>query len=324
MNKPLVSVVVPVYRAEPFLHKCLDSIIGQSYTRMEIILVDDGSPDMSGSICEEYARSDPRINVIHQKNEGVSCARNAGMDCAAGQLVTFVDADDWLEPGHIEILVRGCESRDCSICGFWVENRGSSIQWKAERPENLSAEAAMERLLSPVQFQGSVCNKLFRTALIHKAGIRFREDISYMEDLLFCANYFSLCKSVFCSDQATYHYRQHPASAVGNMRVSEKWLHGRMTALDALNGVRAVCHSPAAVKLCRAREQTEYMEILLRLMKARAMRDKSRWLTHKMRTGIGSVLFSALPAKIKAKYVFVTLCPRLYCKSVMFRNKRRK
>lgn len=322
MNEPLVSIIVPVYRAEPFLHKCLDSIIEQSYTRIEIILIDDGSPDRSGSICEEFAKNDPRIYVIHQKNGGVSCARNTGMDCATGQLITFVDADDWLEPKHIEILVHGREGWDCSICGYWVENRETSIPWKMERAKNLSAETAMERLLSPFEFQGSVCNKLFRTALIHEAGIRFSEDITYMEDMLFCANYFNLCKSVFCTNQATYHYRQHSASAVGNMRVSEEWLHGRMTAFDALNGVRAVCHSPAAVKLCKAREQTEYMEILLRLMKARTMRDKIKWLTHKMRTGIGSVLFSALPAKIKVKYVFVTFCPRLYCKLVKcFRSK---
>ena len=143
MNEPLVSIIVPVYRAEPFLHKCLDSIIEQSYTRIEIILIDDGSPDMSGSICEEYAKNDPRICVIHQKNKGVSCARNTGMDCATGQLVTFVDADDWLEPEHIEMLVHGRESWDCSICGYWVENRGTSIQWKMERAENLSSETAM-------------------------------------------------------------------------------------------------------------------------------------------------------------------------------------
>lgn len=323
MNEPLVSVIVPVFRAEPFLNKCLDSIITQRYTRLEVVLIDDGSPDMSGSICEEYANKDARICVIHQENGGVSRARNVGMERVTGQLITFVDADDWLEPEHIEILVHGIDSCDCSICGYWVENRkGSSIPWKLGKTEKLSAETAMERLLSPFGFQGSVCNKLFRLSLIREARIRFREDITYMEDMLFCANYFSLCKKIVCVRQVTYHYRQHSTSAVGNMCVSKKWLRGRMTAFDALKGVHTVCRSPMAKKLCEARKQTECMEILLRLIKAQAMQDEIKRLMHKMRSGTGSVLLSALPAKMKIKYVFVMLCPRVYCKlAKCFRKK---
>ena len=313
VKEPLVSVVVPVYKTEPFLHQCLDSILTQSYARMEIILIDDGSPDKSGFICEEYAQKDSRVHVIRQENRGVSHARNVGIDRAVGQMVTFVDSDDWLEPDHVEALVHGIENCDGSICGYWIEEAETSIQRKTNGAEILSAEASMEQLLSPCGFLGSVCNKMFRTSLIREGNIRFREDVAYMEDLLFCAHYFSRCKMIFCIDRATYHYRQHDASAVGNMRASEEWLRGRMTAFDALKEVRTLCCSPAAGKLCDARVQTEYMEILLRLLKAQAMQDRRENLTHRVRTGIGMVLFSSLPAKIKTKYFLVALWPQLYC-----------
>lgn len=313
MNGPLVSVIVPIYRAELYLNQCLDSIVTQRYTRLEIILVDDGSPDMSSSICEEYAGRDTRINVIHQEHRGVSRARNTGMDRAAGQLVTFVDADDWLEPKHIEILVNGIRNCECGICGYWIEKEKCSVPQKIGRARRFSKEMAMEKLLSPFAFQGYVCNKIFRLSIIREAGLRFREDITYMEDMLFCANYFRLCRVVFCTDQVTYHYRQHAGSTVGSICISEQWLRSRMTVFNALDGVRAVCCSPRAVRLCNAREQTECMEILLRLMKAKTMWDEISDLTGRVRAGVGRVLVSLLPVKMKVKYVFVALCPRLYC-----------
>ncbi len=311
--EPLVSIIVPVYQAEPFLRKCLDSILAQSYTRMEIILIDDGSQDMSGSICEEYVQRDFRMRVIHQKNRGVSPARNAGIESATGQLVTFIDSDDWVAPEHIEILVRGIENCDCSICGYWVEEQKSSIERKAKKIEEFSADAAIERLLAPRGILGSVCNKMFRLSTIRGAKIQFREDVTYMEDMLFCASYFNLCKTLFCINQATYHYRQHAASTVGSLSVSMEWLQRRMTAFEALKGVRTVCHSAAAVRLCGAREQTECMEILLRLLKAGSMRDESKRLICRMRFGMWKVLRSPLPVKIKLKYFFAALWPEWYC-----------
>ena len=96
LNKPLVSVVVPVYNVEPYLHRCVDSILTQTYQNLEVILVDDGSPDNCSIICDEYAKLDPRIHVIHKENGGVSSARNAALDAARGDYVTFVDSDDYL------------------------------------------------------------------------------------------------------------------------------------------------------------------------------------------------------------------------------------
>ena len=106
MQTPKISVIVPVYKVEPYLRKCLDSIVGQTYQNLEIILVDDGSPDKCGEICDEYARRDERIQVIHQENGGVSAARNAGLKKVTGEWIGWIDPDDWAEPDMFEYLLK--------------------------------------------------------------------------------------------------------------------------------------------------------------------------------------------------------------------------
>lgn len=114
----LVSVIVPVYKAEAYLCQCLDSICGQSYRELEIVLVDDGSPDLCGAICDEYAAKDGRITVLHQKNAGISQARNVGLCAAEGEFVLFVDSDDWIEPDTCEVAVAAAKTHKADIV-FW-------------------------------------------------------------------------------------------------------------------------------------------------------------------------------------------------------------
>ena len=104
IDKPLISIIVPVYKVEPFLRRCIDSILAQTYTNLEIILVDDGSPDNCGLICDEYAAKDSRIKVIHKENGGVSIARNCGLDSSNGDYIVFIDSDDFVAKKHIENL----------------------------------------------------------------------------------------------------------------------------------------------------------------------------------------------------------------------------
>ena len=111
--KDLISVIVPVYNVEKYLNKCLDSIISQTYTNLEIILIDDGSTDNCGKICDEYASKDKRIKVIHKENAGVSSARNYGIQCATGDWIMFVDSDDWIEFDAINSIRREC--RMCNL-----------------------------------------------------------------------------------------------------------------------------------------------------------------------------------------------------------------
>ena len=111
----LISVIVPVYKVEQYLPKCVESILAQTYTNLEILLVDDGSPDNCGAICEEYARKDPRIKVIHKENGGLSSARNAALDIARGEYIGFVDSDDWIQPEMYETLLSGIKKNDADM-----------------------------------------------------------------------------------------------------------------------------------------------------------------------------------------------------------------
>ena len=114
-REPKISVIVPVYKVEPYLRKCLDSIINQTYRNLQIILVDDGSPDNCGAICDEYASKDSRIEVIHQENGGVSAARNAGLKLAAGDYIGWVDSDDWIEPDMYAYMLENMQKYEADI-----------------------------------------------------------------------------------------------------------------------------------------------------------------------------------------------------------------
>ena len=116
---PELSVIVPVYKVEKYLSKCIDSILAQTFTDFELILIDDGSPDRCGEICDEYAAKDSRIIVIHQQNKGVSAARNAGLEIAKGKYIGFVDSDDWIEPEMYQILIATANetASELVICG---------------------------------------------------------------------------------------------------------------------------------------------------------------------------------------------------------------
>ena len=181
---PKVSIIVPVYKAEKYLNRCIDSILAQTFTDWELLLIDDGSPDRSGDICDEYAKKDTRIRVFHKKNGGVSSARNAGLDVAKGQWVVFVDSDDWCEENYLcdfintqNILHEECvvlQGRMNEVDEKVVDN----LVLKECSYENVS-EAMLENNL--LTFGAPYC-KLYSNILIQKNRIRFPEEYSYGED----------------------------------------------------------------------------------------------------------------------------------------------
>lgn len=187
----MVSVIVPIYRVEKYLAKCIESLMQQTYADLQIILVDDGSPDGCGAICDAYAEKDPRIIVIHQANAGVSAARNAGLAAAKGEYIGFVDPDDYIAPEMYETMVRAMEAQhaDLAVCGYdYVEEDGTvSRPYRVRETEALSREQLIFRLFDmPPTVRHGVVNKLFCRRvwdeLQFPVGLHSSEDVYVLTD----------------------------------------------------------------------------------------------------------------------------------------------
>ena len=190
-EKPLISVIVPIYQVEKYLEQCLDSILNQTYRQLEIILVDDGSPDRCGEICDQYASQDSRIQVIHQTNQGLSAARNAGMDIATGKYISFIDSDDYIDSHFYEKMEQGLQSypeAPIIACFAYQDEEGyitPYIHKNTNQPEFHSTLTFCEDCILG-KMSVVVWNKLFRSELMK--DIRFRvgrifEDSLFMHDL---------------------------------------------------------------------------------------------------------------------------------------------
>lgn len=183
-NQPTISVIVPVYNVEKYLRRCLDSIMAQTYTNFELILVDDGSKDKSGDICEDYAKKDPRITVFHKENGGVSSARNIGLDNAKGDFVTFCDSDDYVSPKWLEDF-DVLSNKDIVIQGYKYK-KAEHVEYTAKEffessDESLSRKELLERLLEYDNF-GYLWTRCFRRSLIEEYTLRFNTDYIVRED----------------------------------------------------------------------------------------------------------------------------------------------
>lgn len=210
----LVSIIVPVYNVAEYLSRCLDSLRQQSYKAIEIILVDDGSKDNSNHICKKHAMMDDRIKVFRIKNNGVSAARNYGIEQATGKYLTFVDGDDWLHIDAIMTHVTNLEKNnsDISITGYSMVWEDGSIQ-KMSNEDDLfvfSKEEALKHWFAESLFKGFVWDKLFRMELV--GDLRFPENQRFMEDVHFANEVFINCNKVVYSGKENYYYFQREDS----------------------------------------------------------------------------------------------------------------
>ena len=212
MSSPLISVIVPVFKAQNTIRKCLDSIINQTLSDWELVLVDDGSPDESGKICDEYAVRDSRINVIHKVNAGVSAARQTGLDAVRGDYVIYADPDDWVDPNMLEELYRIAiaEGADMVICD-WIVEVGEKSIYRVQKPSSLQASAVLHNIFDGT-LHGSCCNKLIRRSCINKYGAYFPEGINYCEDVCFNVQLLMNDIKVAYLNKAFYHYFQSSSS----------------------------------------------------------------------------------------------------------------
>lgn len=227
-----ISIIVPVYNVEEYLHRCVDSILNQTFSDFECILVDDGSTDNSGIICDEYAKKDNRIKVIHKPNGGQAEARNVGLDMASGNYIGFVDSDDWIHPQMYEILINFAEkfSSDITVCKYKKVNHEvnkynnyddiNNLEYEFYQKETVFNEYYSKNLLYKISTV--VWNKLYKKNVF--VNIRFPLGI-YYEDAAIALDTIEQCNNIIIINSELYFYYQRNGSTM-NSNYSEKWFEG--------------------------------------------------------------------------------------------------
>ena len=223
---PLLSIVVPVYNVEPYLRRCIDSILAQTFTDFELILVDDGSPDGCGMICDTYAQQDPRIRVIHKENGGLSDARNAGLDIAQGRYIGFIDSDDTVSPHMYERLIFLLEHHDADIASTGFQNLDQNREILARypqlsQPKVYHREDYIQNFYPDIKWEiyASACNKLYRRSIFDH--LRYPVGKLY-EDSFIQLPLYDLCDTIVVDNEHHYHYYVTRDSSIMNTGYSAK------------------------------------------------------------------------------------------------------
>ncbi len=213
MQNSLISVIIPIYKVEKYLDRCVGSIVNQTYKNLEIILVNDGSPDNCPKMCDSWAEKDNRIKVVHKENGGLSDARNAGMPLACGEYISFVDSDDWLEKNAIELMYDAIDRNDCDVCSFGVKMVWDNGEQKALTKSHNeivfdNTEKILQGFLSSNIIQ-TVWNKLYKKSVID--GFEFPVGKLY-EDEFWSWKVMANSNRLVCIDDYLYNYYQNDSS----------------------------------------------------------------------------------------------------------------
>ena len=215
--RPMVSIVVPIYNAENYLRRCVDSILNQEYTDFELLLVNDGSTDASGDICEEYGDQDPRVIVIQKENTGVSDSRNRALDRAQGKYLQFLDSDDWITPDATRLFVRAAEEYGCDmVISDFYRVVGERLSTKGDIEEEgvlTREEFAAHMMENPADFYyGVLWNKLYRRDIVEEHNLRMDTDINWCEDFMFNLEYIRYAKVFYALHAPIYYYVKRKGS----------------------------------------------------------------------------------------------------------------
>lgn len=303
------SVVVPVYNVEAYISETIESIITQSCQNIEIILINDGSTDNSGIICESYAKIDSRIIVIHQRNSGVSAARNRGIDLAKGEYICFVDGDDTIDSDMIELLYTFGYNHDIDL----ILPIGNKYTQKIERNENSFRILEANQVLSDyLQFKNLLdSHGLLKTEIVKK--IKYSDSIFFWEDYAFMVELISRCNSIAKTTNIFYYYRQREGSA-NNSKISERTL----TCLNIadLFVEKGLVSSRQDIDNVRTFFIEQCFEMLMRM---RTMPSKNiiKIFTTSLRRNVGSIYRSEgilARKKDKMRLLFVSISPMFVLK----------
>lgn len=216
MGEVKVSIIVPVYKAEASIARCIEAILGQTYRNIELLLVVDGSPDNSGAICDSYA-NDPRVKVIHNTNRGVSYTRNTGLAYATGDYIAFCDSDDYYAPDHIEknISTALAQDSDITISGYYIEQHGEFVSSVHLQSGLLSENNIVRHFTIDNEFGGFCWNKLYKREILH--GVKFPTDLAILEDTYFLCSALEHAKKIYYLAEPLYYYCDNQNSATRKM-----------------------------------------------------------------------------------------------------------
>ena len=224
----LISVIVPIYNVEDYLDRCVESIINQTYKNLEIILVDDGSPDNCPQMCDDYAKKDSRIKVVHKENGGLSDARNAGMEVATGEYISFVDSDDWIDLETFSLSMAKIKECNAQIVAFNIINVSDKpfIPNLSNKYEVVDSQTAIENTIDDINIKTVVWNKIYKRSVLQ--GLKFRKD-KINEDEFFTFYALSKAKKIVYLYRQCYYYYQRSNSIMGTYSLKR---------LDMLDGVK--------------------------------------------------------------------------------------
>lgn len=272
----MVSIVVAVYNVEKYLTKCIESLVRQTYSNIEIILIDDGSTDNSSSICDEWAKIDSRIVVYHQENKGVAVSRNKGILCALGVYVIFVDSDDWVENTFVEKLLQYHHKDEWTLVGYYIDyeqvNKNRQIKKLYKNKESCQVKKEEVASLFRMGLFGATWNKLYEISRIKNNNIKFREDMDLGEDIVFNLEYLKHFNGNFyIINELLYHYIRRNRDSL-MVRFNERYVEMNKIAYTEF---LAYLNSVSADEESRRQILASYFDVLVTAMDNLYMNRKS-------------------------------------------------
>lgn len=316
----LVSIIVPIYRVEKYLCRCIESLLKQTYDKIEILLIDDGSDDSSGEICDRYAAKYNNVFSFHQSNQGISSARNLGMEKAKGTYLTFVDADDYVCPTFVETLLQTLTlgNSQLSIAGIThdIETYENSIN----KPINehminkFQSQYVLDHIFSNDIFMGYVCNKIFLCDVIRSNNITFRKDIRIWEDLVFVCEYLKKIDYVSTVDKIIYYYENRTNSAVNSLSLENE--KTKITAAKTLVQLGDI-GTPFFMEAQKRYVKTILYYFFLEIKNGKLDKDNMRLPLSEVKEIKSKCKISA---KENLKYYLLKYIPGIVCKIYNFRR----
>jgi glycosyltransferase involved in cell wall biosynthesis len=321
---PIVSVIVPVYNVEKYLSKCLDSIIEQEYKNLEIIIVDDGTPDNSGKIADDYAEKDERVRVIHKTNGGVASARNVGMDAATGEFILFVDSDDWISKDHIShfMYLQSIDNADmCMTTEFFTQK--TDVQEKDEKIETMKPADAAALLLSPKMVVGTY-NKFYRREWLNNNSLRQNEKLFSGEGLNFIVTVAQYANHVTVSNRKIYYYRRNVSESATTKFNINMFINNELS-LDDIKAKKIVESRKFDDMLNLFRTHLMINGVLAILTYASPKdypEEYKRWRKAIRQIRMQMIKSKYVPRKSKIRIICASICPRVWAKLAKAKRKR--